>query len=161
MKLYEITGAMAQLNAMMEDEEVDTQTIIDTLDSLNVLLEDKLEGIAKYHKNITAEAEMFATEAKRLAQRAKSLENRAEGLKAYAKTCLEQAGKDKVKAGLFNVRLQKNPASVEVVDESKIPAVYRIPQPDAIDKKGLLEDLKDGAVVEGVRLVDDKKHLRF
>jgi len=161
LKLYEITGLMSQLNDMMEAEDADNQSIIDTLDSLEILLEDKLEGIAKYYKNLMAEAKMFDEEAKRLAQRAKALENRAESLKNYAQNCMEQAKIEKVKAGLFNIRLQANPASVEVIDEAKVADKYKIPQPDKMDKKAMLEDMKNGIKVEGAKLVNDKKHLRF
>jgi len=160
--LYEITGTMADLQALLEDETVDNEMILDTLESMEVLLEEKMEGIAKYLKNLTAEAEMFKAEADRLAQRSKAIQNRVESLKTYAQNCLESAGIDKVKAGMFTVRLQKNPPSIRKTDElAVVPAKYLIPQEPKVDNKQMLADLKAGVEIEGFALETDKKHLRL
>ncbi|MNK84460.1 hypothetical protein D3C87_1043090 [compost metagenome] len=68
---------------------------------------------------------------------------------------------DKVNAGLFKVRLQKNPPSLNILDERKIPDKYKIPQQPKVDTKTLLAEVKAGKVIEGVSLETEKKHLRI
>lgn len=82
-------------------------------------------------------------------------------MKNYAQTMLETSGIQKVDAGLFKVRIQKNPPSVEIIDEKKIPDEYKIPQDPKIDSKKLLNDLKSGKEIEGAKIADEKYHLRI
>ena len=60
---------------------------------------------------------------------------------------------DKVKTPLFTVALQNNPPSVNVIDEKLIPNDYRkTVTTTSISKKDLLEDLKQGLIIDGVEL---------
>ncbi|GIP45110.1 hypothetical protein J45TS6_35690 [Paenibacillus sp. J45TS6] len=68
---------------------------------------------------------------------------------------------DKVNAGMFKVKLQKNPPSINVLDSNKVPDTYKIAQEPKIDSKKLLSDVKNGVVIEGVELITDRQHLRI
>ncbi|WP_186445739.1 siphovirus Gp157 family protein [Paenibacillus cremeus] len=152
------------VEAALDQEDLtedDLQMFIDTLDGIQDALENKVENIAKFMKNIEGDIKAYKEEEKRLAQKRKYLENKFDGLKSYTQSVLEVNGIDKIKAGKFTARLQKNNPSVGVVDETKIPEAYRIPQPDKIDNKSILEDLKAGKEIEGVQLITDKMHLRI
>ena len=48
--IYELTGQFLQLLDMLEDEEVDEQVIMDTLESVEYEIEDKADGYAKIIK---------------------------------------------------------------------------------------------------------------
>ncbi|EPV6683415.1 siphovirus Gp157 family protein, partial [Listeria monocytogenes] len=54
MKLYELTQAYNQVLEMAE--ELDTETLQDTLDSIREPIEEKAENIIKMVKSIDAEA---------------------------------------------------------------------------------------------------------
>ena len=43
-------------------------------------------------------------------------------------------------------------ATLDVVDEAKVPAAYWKPQPSKLDKQGLLTALKSGVAIEGVAI---------
>ena len=167
-KLYELTEKYIKLNSLIEDalsnddvSEDDLQTFIDTLDSIQDSIEDKVGNIAGLLKNIESDIKAYKAEEERLAKRRKYLQNKYDGLKKYTQIMLESAKIDKLKAGIFNVIIQNNPPSVEVLDENKVPNEYKIPQDPKIDGKRLLEELKAGKVIDGVRLISDKKHLRI
>jgi len=64
---------------------------------------------------------------------------------------MRAAGIDKVKGRLFTLAFQKNPPSVEVMDESLIPSDY-IKTVTSVDKKLILEALKSGHSVSGCSL---------
>ncbi|MGM9925202.1 MAG: siphovirus Gp157 family protein [Bacillus sp. (in: firmicutes)] len=154
MKLYELTAAYNNVLDMAED--LDQETLLDTLESIQEGIEDKAENTAKLIRSIEADVEAIKTEEKRMADRRKALESKASSIKAYLQQQLETAGIDKIKRPTLTVSLQNNPASVSVLDESLIPLEYLVPQPSKVSKKDILADLKKGQAVPGVELVQTK-----
>ena len=77
--LYEIN------QAIMDCMDMETGEILDSsrMDSLQMELEDKLEGIGCWIKNLEAEAAAYKAEKDAFAARQKSAENKAESLKRY------------------------------------------------------------------------------
>lgn len=167
--LYQLTNQYLALvdmaNAALEDEngiEIDDlEMFIDTLDAIEDSMESKAENIGKLIKNLEGDVAVFKAEEQRLQKRRKSMENRIERLKRYTKEMLELAGKDRMSAGVFNIRLQKNPPSIRIVDETKIPSTYKQPQPDKIMNQEILKDLKNGVVIPGAEIAPETKHIRF
>lgn len=167
MKLYELTDKYSAFNNYANDvldeemTEEDIQMLIDNLESIEDLIENKVEATTKLMKNIEADIKIYKEEEERLAKRRKTLQNKFDGIKSYVQSMLEVSGINKVNAGVFSVRLQANPPSLNVFDESKIPDLYKVPQQPKVDGKMLLADVKSGKVIEGVNLITDKKHLRI
>ena len=89
------------------------------------------------------------------ADREKALRNSADNLKKYLETMMLEVDKKKFKTKLFSFNIQKNAPSVKVEVEELLPKKYLIPQPDKVDKKQLLKDLKAGVIEanENMRLV--------
>lgn len=131
MKLYEITDSMSALEAMLEDETLtdeDTRkAIADTLESLGGDLADKAENIAKLIRNYQAEADSCKQEADRFAKRAKSCENKVKSLKQYLTGAMQAAGRNKMKAGLFNLTLRASGqrAITYKVKAEELPSRFR------------------------------------
>lgn len=152
MKLYELNEAFQNIQALIEDGE---EGLEDTLESINLAIEDKLENIAKVIKNLEAEAKAFREEEKRLADRRRSIENNIKRLKGYAEEALKVTGNRKLKAGLFTFSIQKNPPSIIVEDEKLIPKRFFVEQEPKLDKRKLINELKERNIEEmpGVRLV--------
>lgn len=150
MKLYELTDDYLRLMEMAE--ELDPETFQDTLESIQDSIEDKVENAAKVIKSIEADVQAIKEEEKRLKERRQALEKKIDNIKDYLKEQLEKAGIDKVKRPLITVSIQNNPPSVKVIDEKLIPSTYMIPQEPKLDKKSLLQVLKNGEKVPGVEL---------
>jgi Siphovirus Gp157 len=150
LKLYELSNAYKQVMDLLEEGE--TESLRDTLESIQEPLEDKAENIAKLVQSSLAECEVIKSEEKRLADRRRALETKVTGLKQYLFEQLEHAGLSKVKRPTITVSIQNNPPSVEVLDEGLILSQFRIPQPDKVDKKALLIHLKEGNELPGVTL---------
>lgn len=149
MKLYELSQNYQMVLDMIEDGN---EEYLDTLESLGEAIEEKAENTAKLIKSLDAQTEVIKAEEKRLADRRRALENKAKRMKEYLQENLEAAGIKKVKGQLLTVAIQKNPPSLNVVDESLIDQSYFIEQKPALDKKALLQAIKDGAEVEGVEI---------
>jgi|SRR5690625_3057404 len=149
-KLYELTSDFMQIQEMIEEGH---EGLEDTLESINLAIEEKLENIGKVIKNIEGEVAAFKAEEKRLAERRKTLENEIKNLKLYAEQQLKATGERKVKAGTFTFAIQKNPASVRVEDENMIPKNYFVEVSPKLDKTTIKDLLKNGEKIPGVELV--------
>lgn len=153
MKLYELAQNYAQLLEMAEEMESDA--LVDTLEALQGEIEEKAENIAKLIKNLEADAKIIKEEEQRLADRRRSIESKVTRLKEYLQQQLEVAGLQKVKRPTITVAIQANPPSVEISDEKLIPSEFMIPQ-YKVDKKSILERLKNGEEIPGAKLVQGR-----
>ncbi|WP_346868068.1 siphovirus Gp157 family protein [Clostridium sp. UBA1353] len=152
MKLYELTQNYLNLQELLEDPTVPVEVINEALNEVGEQLEDKAENIAKLIKTMEVEVTGYKEEESRLAARRKSLETSAKNLKAYLEESMRAVDKTKIKGKLFSFSIQKNPASVEVLDESVIPKeLFNTPAP-VLDKKETLIRLKAGEEIPGVIL---------
>ena len=150
MKLYELNQQYKQLQEMADD--LDPMTLKDTLESIKESIEDKAENTAKLIRSWEAEANAIKEEEKRLANRRKALENNVKYMKEHLFEQLRIAGIEKVKRPTITVSISNNPHSVEILDSTLIPSDYIIQKDPDIDKKGLIQALKDGADIPGVAL---------
>ena len=150
MKLYELNQQYKQLQEMADD--LDPMTLKDTLESIKESIEDKAENTAKLIRSWEAEANAIKEEEKRLANRRKALENNTKSSKEYLFEQLRIAGIEKVKRPTITVSISNNPHSIEILDSTLIPSDYIIQKDPDIDKKGLIQALKDGADIPGVAL---------
>jgi hypothetical protein len=155
MKLFELTEQYQKLLSMVDDE-CDMQAIQDTLEGIEGMISDKAESIAKLIKSIEADEQAIKAEEERLYARRKALENRRASIKGYLESQLIAAGIDKVKGTVFTVSIQNNPPSVQIAEGAKVPEKYLIPQEAKVDKRALLDDLKAGAVYEGIEMIQTK-----
>lgn len=87
MTLYEINEQLLRCIKVDEDLYVDEETgeMIDTdaLDGLLMARDEKVLSIARWIKNLLAEAEAIKTEKQKLAKRQSAAENKAASLKEY------------------------------------------------------------------------------
>ncbi len=154
MKLYELTESYINLLEMAE--QLDEETFQNTLESIQEALEDKVENTAKFIRCLEADIEAIKAEEKRLADRRRALEEKADRAKDYLKDQLMKAGIERVKRPTITVSIQNNPPSVNVVDLDAIPTQYLIPQLPKVDKKTILQRLKDGESIPGVEIQQTK-----
>lgn len=139
--LYELTGQALALMQMAFDGEVDEQTFKDTMESLEYEIEDKADAYAKIDKMLDSEIKGLASEISRLTARKKSLENNQDRLKRNLEGSMIALGKTKFKTMLFSFGIQKNPPSVNIT--GKVPKRFFIPQEPKLDKKALIEYVKE------------------
>ena len=154
MKLYELTNQYKQLQEMVDD--LDPMTLKDTLEAIEESIEDKAENTAKLIRSWEAEAKVIEEEEKRLYARRATLNNLVKKTKAHLFEQLQIAGLDKVKRPTISVSIQLNNPSVEVTDLEKIPSFFMIEQEPKIDKKAILEALKNGAEINGCAIKREK-----
>ncbi len=149
--LYELTNDYLQILSMLEDPELDPQTLADTMEGIEGEFEIKAENYAKVMKNLEGDILAIKTEIDRLTSKKKALENNIKNMKSTLQTAMETTGKTKFKTELFSFNIQKNAPSV-VIDEQYIENIpeeflkYKDPE---IDKTAIKEALKNGAILRG------------
>lgn len=148
MNLYELTEKYKQIQELIENG---SDNLDDTLESLDDAIDDKLIGYASIIRNLEADVNAIKEEKKRLSDKQRTLENSIERLKDNVKTNLKATGKSKLKAGLFTLSLAKTPPKAVILDDKAIPKHYYIEQQPVLDKRALLDALKQGEV-KGAKL---------
>jgi hypothetical protein len=153
MNIFEINAALQGVWDLVLDEEQDLETLEDTIQSLEVARDDKAEGMAKLIRYLDSQAEVIKAEEKRLADRRKAMENRRERVKALLELQFELWGTDKIKTPTMTVSMQNNPPSVQIADENFVPEQFvTVETIRKVDKKSLLQALKDGEMFDGISL---------
>lgn len=146
MKLYEITGEILELLTMAEDLELDQKMIRDTMEGLDFEFEEKAEAYAKIIKTLEMDIAGLDEEIQRMTKKKATIKNNIDRLKRSLEGAMIATGKRKFKTPLFGFGIQKNPPSLNVLDESKIPEEFWIEQQPKLDKKAALAYVKENKV---------------
>lgn len=146
MTLYEINAAITDCIDAETGEVIDFERLV----ALNMEREQKLENIALWIKDLTAEAAAIKAEKMKLAERQAAAENKAESLKVFL---TEQLGGQKFSTARCAVSFRRT-KSVNVIDLWKLPEDYLRYSDPTPDKKALGEALKAGQTIEGAELVE-------
>ena len=140
--LYEMTNDLSELLAIEEISEEQKQEIAD---NIMEMIKGKSENIIKLTRNMESRIKSVKEEEKRLAEYRKSEEKKLERLKSYVVSCLQDADIKKIDTNVGRISLKKSPASVQILDEDKIPQEFKITeQVTKISKKDIKEILKAG-----------------
>lgn len=160
MTLYEVTSDYLRIMTMMEDPELDPQTLADTLEGVEGELEVKAENYAKVMRNLEADVVGIKAEIDRLSDRKKTIENNIKQMKKALQDAMEITGKTKFKTELFSFGIRSNAPAVVIDGElENIPTEYlRIKEPE-IDKAKIKEALKNGVDLEGVAHLEKSSSL--
>lgn len=151
--LYELTEAYQELLSMALDPETNPEALADTMEAIDGEIEVKADGYAKVMRNLEADASAIKAEIARLTERKKSIETNIDRMKRALESSMRATGKTKFKTTLFSFGIQKNVPSVSILDESKIPEQFLIPQSPKIDKRAIMAALKDGEHYEWAEVV--------
>ncbi|MFW9872188.1 MAG: siphovirus Gp157 family protein [Candidatus Thorarchaeota archaeon] len=152
MQLYNLVGQINDLFIKSITEDLEGDVLKDTLESLEMETESKIDNIVKWIKNMQADVAALKEEEERLNNRRKSIENRISKIKEYLQSQISLLPDKKFKNSLFKVYIQKNPESLDIKENAIIPEDFKILQEPKIDKKGLLDWLKKGHKVIGIEL---------
>ena len=146
MNLYELSS---DLIALYDIESVEDLEVIREI--IKQEIQNKSTGIVAVVRNLESNIAAIDTEIKRLQELKRLKQNNITRLKEYTKECMNIQGIKKLETSLGNISIRKTPASVKILDETKIPLEYlNVKQVTSIDKKTLLDDLKDGLILEGI-----------
>lgn len=149
--LYELTGDVLQLQEMLENDP-ENEYVQDTLEALEGELSLKAEAYCRVIKNMEANLAGFKNEIDRLCKKKKTLENSIQRLKEALFNSMQATGTDKIKGDLFTLAIRNNaPKLPSNLDINQVPIDFIIERQYDIDKRGLLQAVKNGEV-DGIEL---------
>ena len=156
MKPYELTQNYRNLENLGEQEGLTVEMIQEALGQVEEDINTKIENTCKVMKEIEADALGIDEEIKRLTVLKKQKENTAKKLKEYVEFEMNGIGLNKVEGKLFKISFRKS-KSLKIIDETKIPKEFiKVKTTETISKTELSKALKNGEIIEGAELVENR-----
>ena len=153
-RLYQIAERYRALEALLEDEFVDSSMLMDALSQVDDEFNEKVKNITHLLKDTEYHCNYLKLEEDRINKKRKSLEKKIDNLKIYIDANMKLRGTKKVDVGTFTITVRKNPPKVEVVEFNDIPTRFIKSKTEySVDRKGILEAIKLGEEVSGVQLI--------
>ena len=136
------------------------QAWFDTLDGMEIAIQEKAENVALYIKNLDYEIKAIKSEKSRLDARLKSKEKSCKNMLEYLKNCLEAAKLKKIETPRTAISIRNNPESVEITDEKSFIGwaqdnnddLLRYKDPE-VNKTAVKQLLKAGEEVPFAKLI--------
>ena len=154
-RLYDFTEEYMQaFDAIQIDEESGEVLGLEELETLNAQLEDKLEAVACYIKELERLAGDIKAEAANLAERRQVLERKALRLKKYLMQNMEAAGKRGLETAKCKISFRGS-KRVEIVQPDKLPAEFWVVSENKRpDRAAIKKLLAAGGSVPGAMIVE-------
>lgn len=149
MTLYEMTANAIYLYDLLSNGDIDEQTVNDSLEGMDVA--GKLEDYCKVIRQLEADAAAYKAEKDRLAAKQKKAEEAVERLEAAVLNYMSATNTEKVKCGVFDVKVKQSKAA-NIVNADEISPEYMIQQPPKIDRAAIRKALMSGKAVDGAEL---------
>lgn len=161
--LYQIADKHQEALNFMLENDVDYQTIADTLESIEGELTAKGQSVAALFLNLDAQIDAMKSAENKMSERRKRLEKKSDDMKQYLLVNMERCGINKITAPEFEVKLRKCPPSVDDnINMDLLPKQYTKEVTETKVLKDLIKkDLLAGIPVAGAKLITDKKTLKI
>lgn len=153
MKLYELTAQFREV------QELDSEIIGDTLDAIELEINEKAKNIGFVYKNLMGSVDVIDSEIRRLQDKKRSVSSKITALKDYLRENMTACGIKKIECDLFKINCVSGRDTAVVIDEGNIPDEY-IKTTTTVDKAALLAALKQGPV-GGAELGKSKDSIRI
>lgn len=150
-KIDQIKNALADDGCLYDEKgDVDYSFLLDMIEgetNLHEMLLALEEKVAEY--GMMQEAILLHIEM--LTKRKNRIKKSSDSLRTIILSAMDRAGIQKIEGALATLSIRNTPRNLVVTDESLIPSEYFELKPK-LDKKKLLEALKDGENIGGVEL---------
>jgi Siphovirus Gp157 len=134
-----------------DDPQIDEQTLSDTVEGLT----DLHEIVSAIIRAALAD-EALATGLKgriaEMQERLDHLQDRATKRRQIAKDVMVELDLKKITAPDFTVSIRPGMPALLVLDEAAVPSIYWEPREPRLNRQELLNELREGAEIEGVAL---------
>lgn len=156
-KLYELTEDYLAVMDMLQDDTIDIESIMDTLEGIEGEIEQKADNYAKIIRMLKGEIVVLKAEEERINSKRKTVENNVKRLEKSLERSMIAIDKKKFRTSLFSFSIQKNLPTVTVVGEpDDIPRKFYIPQEPVLDKRALLSYIKEHGDTDYAKLTQSE-----
>lgn len=123
-RTIDLANEINKVLALGESGEMDPQTIADTLEGIEGMMEDKFDAAMSVIRDLEANQKKCKEEAARLNERAKHWQRQSGNLKQYLFDCLKASGRKSFKTALNTFSIRKGGITLIIDDESLLPDDY-------------------------------------
>ena len=161
--IFDLADDYLQILSMMDDPDLNPQTLRDTMEAVEGTLEDKFDNYVFVAKEMQADINTLEETIKELQARKNSKENNLKKMKEIMTLVMNTTGKVKFKTPLHSYWVQKNPESV-VIDTEDVRAIpedyltFKEPEPD---KAAIKAAIKDGVDFGGLAHIERSEGVRW
>lgn len=160
MNLFEINETIKAVMAKYNDpgSQMDEDAFKDTLDSLEVTRNDKLDGLAGWYDSNNSKINFIEDKIRALQEEKKRLTNQNKGIMNYMTSTIDEAGIKSVQTAHHLLRPRNYRDSVKVDPTVQLPKDYiKTEEIEKVNKKLLYQDLRAGIKIPGAELVPNRK----
>lgn len=155
--IYDIGGAFQSIVEMYENGDLTDEQFRDSLMELEETKIEKCSNAIRYLNMMKHNIEDMKAEEKRIATMRKTLESRIKIIENVFTYALSEMGDKEVITRYGIMKIRKNPPSVVIDDETKIPAKYTIQKIIITpDKTKIKKAIQNGEKVAGAHIEHGK-----
>ena len=152
--LVEITRELVL--AKNDYEIFNEEELMERVDELFTEMHQKEDGIFWMYKEAEKEIEMFEEQIKKLKSHTAVMKRAQERIKMLVIGTYSEVERLPRHSAFNPIKVSQSAGAVDVIEENDIPNEYFIEViTKKLDKKRILQELKDGASIPGVRLVNN------
>ena len=132
------------------------EELMERVDELFIEMHQKEDGIFWMYKEAEKEIEMFEEQIKKLKSHTSVMKRAQERIKMLVIGTYSEVSQLPSHSVFNPIKVSQSAGAVDVIEENDIPNEYFIEViTKKLDKKRILQELKDGASIPGVRLVNN------
>ena len=132
------------------------EELMERVDELFTEMHQKEDGIFWMYKEAEKEIEMFEEQIKKLKSHTSVMKRAQERIKMLVIGTYAEVSQLPSHSVFNPIKVSQSAGAVDVIEENDIPNEYFIEViTKKLDKKRILQELKDGASIPGVRLVNN------
>ena len=156
MNVFEINNAIAEI----ENKDLDPEVLVDTIKSLELTRDQKLDGAAGLSDKYDSEIQWAKKKMAELKKFVKIQTNKKNRLNQFLTDAIDNAGEKEIQTEHHILKPRNYRDSVIVEEIRKLPIDYVVEEKTIkADKKKLYEDLKAGKEITGAHLKANRKTL--
>ncbi len=163
LSLYNITNKFIEIMDKVTEGELSEEEYEKLGEELAIELQNKSSNIIGYIQNIESFINAVKDEEVRLEEMKKTAEKKLSKFKEYVKENMERLELTDIPTSLGNLKITKNPMSVEIDNEEKIPGEFKkVEMKVKVDKAAIKKYFKEtGKIVPGTKIINNKTSLRI
>lgn len=155
-RTIDLAHEISKVLALGESGEMDEQTIKDTLEGIEGMMEDKFDAAMSVIRDFAANKKKCKEEASRLNERAKHWDRQAEQIKKYLLDCMILSGKVTFKTVTNTFSVKKGSISLTIFNEDDLPDEYLISSKSVVVNEFDKDKIKK-VLTENLKAIEDMR----
>lgn len=168
MQLYKLADEFRLVQRAFEDGDIDQETLNDTLECIDLDINDKFDCIAKISAQLNSDSAGLQIEVDRLNKMIKSNKSKTESLKRYCLTQMQKLNKTKIDTSIGSIKITKGRKVVDVditkltnEDWVRFVKVTTTNTPIKAEIKTALDKLREGQTIPGAGFVTNPDSIKI